>query len=181
MKFSDPESNISQMRISEGMHVADFGCGVGFYSLAVARRVGPYGRVFSIDIQAEHLSKLRKEATHRGLKNIEVIYGDLEHPAGSGLVQASVDRVIVSNILFQAQDMYMIAQEVKRVLKPSGLVGVIDWSESFNQIGPHPDHIVDAEKVRKVFESVGFEMVSRLDAGSHHYGFLFRLPHLVAN
>ncbi len=177
MKFSDPESNIKQMHIAEGMTVADFGCGVGFHSLALAKHVGPKGKIYAIDIQPEHLSKLKAEAAHRGLKNIEIIHGDLEAPAGSGLLKASVDRVIVSNVLFQVDDIFLIAQEAKRVLKSSGMVAVIDWVESFKQIGPHKDRVVNYENVRKAFEATGFEFVSRLDSGSHHYGFLFKLPH----
>ncbi len=179
MKFSDPESNIDQMKVSEGMYVADFGCGVGFYSLALARRVGPLGKVYAVDIQPEHLSKLHAEAMHRGFKNIEIVHGNLEMPEGSGLLKACVDRVIVSNVLFQVEDIFLVAEEARRVLKPSGIVAVIDWTESYHQVGPHKDRVVNKEHVRKAFEATGFELVSRLDAGSHHYGFLFRLPHVT--
>ncbi len=175
VKFSDPESNIKQMNISEGMDVADFGCGVGFYSLALAKRVGPYGHIYAIDIQPEHLSKLKKEAVHRGYDNVEIIRGNLEAPGGSGLLAHSVDRVVISNVLFQVDDMFLVAEEARRIIKPSGLVGVIDWTESFKQVGPHPDHVVDADRIKKVFELTGFQLVSRLDAGSHHYGFLFKI------
>lgn len=174
MMFADPESNIKQMGVTKGMSVADFGSGVGFYSLALGRAVGPSGMVYAIDIQPEHLSKLKKEAMHRGWNNIEVIHGDLEMPAGSGLIGSSVDRIIISNVLFQVSDPFVVAEEAKRILKPSGMIAVIDWTESFNQIGPHKDNVIDAEKMIKVFESVGFAVVSRLDAGSHHYGYLFK-------
>lgn len=179
MKFSDPESNIKQMNISAGMNIADFGCGVGFYALSLAKLTGPKGKVYAIDIQSEHLSKLKSEASHRGLKNIEIIHGDLEAPSGSGLIKASVDRVIISNILFQIDDVFAIAEEAKRVLKPSGMVAVIDWAESYKQIGPHKDRIINHTHVKNIFEATGFEFVSRLDSGSHHYGFLFKLPHIT--
>lgn len=174
MKFSDPYTNIKQMHISPGMHVADFGSGVGFYSLALADAVGHTGMVFAIDVQADHLSKLKREALHRGWDNVEVIQGDLEKPAGSGLIGSSVDRIVISNVLFQVQDPFTVATEAMRVIKPSGFVAVIDWTESFNQIGPHKDQILEPEKLIKVFETVGFEVVTRLDSGSHHYGYLFR-------
>lgn len=179
MKFSDPESNIKQMDIKEGMSVADFGCGVGFYSLPLAKYVGKKGIVYAIDIQPEHLSKLNAEAVHRGFKNIEIIHGDLESPSGSCLLKASVDRIVVSNVLFQVDDIFLIAEEAKRVLKPSGIVAVIDWVESFKQIGPHKDRVVDHEHVKKAFEATGFQLISRLDSGSHHYGFLFKISNSI--
>lgn len=176
MKFSDPYSNIEQLQVHEGMQVADFGSGVGFYSLVLAKKVGPYGKVYAIDIQGDHLAKLKREAGHRGYTNVEVIQSNLENPDGSGLLSASIDRLVISNLLFQVDDIYMVAEEARRVIKPSGLIAVIDWSESFNQIGPHPDHVVAPNKIRQAFEGSGFDFVSRLDAGSHHYGFIFK-PH----
>lgn len=174
MKFSDPYANIAQMNILPGMHIADFGSGVGFYSLALAELIGAHGVIYAIDIQTEHLSKLKREAHHRGYRTIEIIQGDLEKPAGSGLIAGTIDRVIISNILFQVDDPYQLALEAKRVLKPSGRVAVIDWVESFNQIGPHPDRILLPKQIIELFEKAGFEMVSRLDTGTHHYGYLFK-------
>lgn len=174
MKFSDPFSNIVQMNVLPGMQVADFGSGVGFYSLALAQEVGKQGTVYAIDIQTDHLSKLKREAHHRGYDNIETIHGDLERIGGSGLIQGTIDRIVISNVLFQVDDPSIVAKEALRILKPSGCVAVIDWMESYNQIGPHPDRIILPTQVIQIFESVGFKMVSRLDSGAHHYGYLFK-------
>lgn len=173
--FSDPEKIIAEAHVAEGMTVADFGAGVGFYSMALARRTGQYGRVFAIDIKPDHLKKVKNEANKLGYKNVEVIQGDLEAKNGSGLVSASVDRVIMSNMVFQTENPQAVVQEAKRILKHSGKVAVIDWSESFGQIGPHPDHIISKEKMRSFFEKEGFVLESFLDAGTHHYGMLYVL------
>ncbi len=173
--FSDPESVITQSYVGEGMTVADFGAGVGFYSLALARKVGEYGRVFAIDVLPDHLRKLSNEALHRGFNNIEVIQSDLEADKGSGLLAASVDRIIIANTLFQADHPEKIAIEAKRVLKHDGKVAVIDWAESFNQIGPHPDHVISKDEARACFENAGFIFQSFIEAGTHHYGMLYAL------
>lgn len=181
MKFSDPYSNIVQMNILPGMQVADFGSGIGFYSLGIAKVLDGKGAVYAIDIQSDHLSKLKKEATHRGYENLEIIHSDLEKLNGSGLLGGTIDRVVVSNVLFQVHDPSVIAKEVYRVLKPSGLVAVIDWVESFNQIGPHANQIHPSLKIIDIFEKAGFEIMTRLDSGSHHYGYIFKRKSIQIN
>jgi ubiquinone/menaquinone biosynthesis C-methylase UbiE len=173
--FSDPKKNIGEMFVAEGMTVADFGAGSGFYSLALADKVGPYGMVHSIDIIPENLSKLQYEAEHRGLKNINLIHTDLEGPQGSSVQGMSADRVVVSNILFQTDHPEKIVKEAKRILKHDGKVAVIEWISSLDRIGPHPDNIMSKQKTIDMFVTEGFELEKDFDAGSHHYGLLFTL------
>ena len=173
--FSDPDSVIKQSYVAEGMTVADFGAGIGFYALALAKKVGEYGRVFAIDVLPDHLRKLSNEAARQGLNNIELIQSDLEAENGSGLLAASVDRIIIANTLFKADHPEKIVNEAKRILKHDGKVAVVDWIDSFSQIGPHPDDVVTKEEARKYFEDADFVLESFIDAGSHHYGLLYVL------
>jgi ubiquinone/menaquinone biosynthesis C-methylase UbiE len=175
--FSDPNKVIAEMFIAEGMTVADFGSGAGFYTLALARKVGPYGRVFAIDIQPDFLRRTKNEAMKSGLKNVDVIQGNLEAVKGSGLLSASVDRIIIANTLFQNENVDKIVHEAKRVLKHDGKIAVIDWNESYGQIGPHTDHVLTKDEARESFENAGFMLESFIDAGSHHYGMLYVLTH----
>lgn len=171
--FSDPGKVIQQLYVGEGMTVADFGAGVGFYALQLARKVGPYGRVFAIDVQPDSLRKIKNEAVKEGMNQLEVIQGDLESVKGSGLVAASVDRIVIANVLFQADNPDAIVKEAKRVLKHSGKLAVVEWVDSYAQIGPHKDHILSQEEARVIFEQNGFVFESFIDAGSHHYGLLY--------
>ncbi len=175
--FSDPDKVISEMFVAQGMTVADFGSGAGFYTLALAKKVGPYGRVFAIDSHPDFLKRIKNEAVRSGLQNVEVIQGDLESKKGSGLVSASVDRIVIANTLFSMENMDEIVLEAKRVIKHDGKVAVIDWNESYGQIGPHPDHVVTKDEAREIFEKEGFHLESFIDAGSHHYGMLYVLTH----
>ncbi|HEY1037401.1 MAG TPA: methyltransferase domain-containing protein [Candidatus Paceibacterota bacterium] len=171
--FSDPEKVIGQMFVAEGMTVADFGAGAGFYALRLAKKVGPYGRVFAVDAHPDYLRKIKNEAVRAGHEQVEVIQGDLEAPKGSGLVSASVDRVIISNVLFQADKPELIVKEAKRVLKHDGKIAVVDWSDSFSHIGPHPDHVITLDEAKSLFEESGLRFECYLDAGSHHYGMMY--------
>jgi len=173
--FSDPRKNIIEMNVGEGMKVADFGSGAGFYTFALADRVGEYGKIYAIDIMADHLAKIKREAERRGIKQVDFIHADLESAHGSALPPGSVDRVLITNILFQVDDPKLIAKEAKRVLKRTGKIAVIEWSGSPGLVGPHMDHVVKENEAMKIFIDEGLVLERKFDAGTHHYGLLFKL------
>lgn len=172
--FSDPIKNIDQCGIQAGMEIADFGSGSGHYALAAARALLSTGRVYAIDINKDLLTKLKNNASREGMYNVEVIWGDLEKPKGTKLRDSSVDLVFLSNILFQLEDKVVVIKEAKRVLKPNGRVMIIDWADSFGGIGPTKQMVIKEEKVKSMFEAEGFHLDREINAGSHHYGFIFK-------
>lgn len=172
MAFAEPVENIKNLSIGEGYKVADFGAGSGHYALAVAARVRNSGQVFAVDVQKDLLSKLQSTAREKGFRNIEVVWGDLDKPKGSKLRDSMVDAVIVSNILFQSAHKDEVAKEAFRILKPAGEVMVIDWSDSWGNLGPTPESIVSEDEAKTVFESAGFKFGRSFPAGDHHYGMI---------
>lgn len=173
--FSDPAKNIEQFSLGKGSYVADFGTGSGFYAFAAAEVVGNTGKVYAIDVQRDLLNKIKNEAENRHLKNIEVIWADLEHLGGTKLRDNSMDAIIVANLFFQLENKDNACVEIKRILKNNGRVLFVDWSSSFNNMGPHKDQIFSKDAAEKLFEKHGFvidrEIVS---AGDQHYGIIFR-------
>ena len=127
--FSDPQKNVALLGVDLGMRVVDLGAGSGFYSIEAAKKVGPSGRVYAIDVQQEMLSKLKNTAALAGLRNIEVVWGNIEKIGGTKLREGIADRAILSNTLFQIApgDRDNLALEVKRLVKPGGKFMVIDW------------------------------------------------------
>ena len=172
--FSDPDKNIEQFRIAEGWRVADFGAGSGAYSLAAAEMVGPDGHVYAIDINANLLSKVSSDARERNLSSLEIVAGNVEELGGSKLRDASMDAGIAANIFFQVDSKKGLVREIKRVMRSGGRVLVVDWSGSFGGIGPRTDHLVGEGEIKTLFEEAGFLYERSIDAGAHHYGFIFK-------
>ncbi len=172
--FSNPEKNLIQLGVSDGMFVADFGAGNGYYAMLFAERVGETGRVYCIDIQSDLLNKILKESEERYISNIEVITSDIEKEKGSTLTEKSVDVVLIANTFFQIDHKDSVAKEVYRILKVKGRLMFIEWSDSFAGIGPHRDHVIKKDDARKIFEENGFVFDREIDAGEHHYGLVFR-------
>ncbi|MEK7117175.1 MAG: methyltransferase domain-containing protein [Patescibacteria group bacterium] len=170
--FSNPKNNLEQFGLTKGMKVADLGVGAGFYALEAARIVGAEGRVFCVDVQKELVAGVRRTAEKEGLNNLEAIWGDIEKPEGTKIKSATIDAVIVSNVLFQLEDKNGFVEEVVRILKPGGKVLVVDWTESFGGMGPHKDHVVTEEQSKQLFTAKGFLIDKKIDAGAHHYSFV---------
>ena len=175
-RFSVPHDNVLQLGLREGMSVGDFGAGSGHYARAAAGVVGDAGRVYAIDVQQDVLKhlKLNSHAHHQAI--IETIWGDIEKPGGTHLRDATLDAVILANTLFQIEDRNALVTEIKRVLKPSGKLLVVDWAGSYGGIGPVQSQVVSEHDAEALFINSGFHKVKSLRAGSHHYGIIFTAP-----
>jgi ubiquinone/menaquinone biosynthesis C-methylase UbiE len=171
--IDDPKRVIKDFGVREGAVVADLGVGSGHYAYALSESVGASGKVFAIDIQKGLIERLKKEVEGKGIKNIEIVWGDVEIVGGTKLREASLDTVIISNILFQVDSKAGLVHEASRILKLGGRVLLIDWKESFNGLGPQPGMVVDEEMARRLFETGPFEYKKSIEAGEHHYGMVF--------
>ena len=176
--FTIPEVNIAALGVHEGMVVADFGAGTGAYTIPLAEKVGERGHVYAVEVQKEFLTNVKNNAAEKGFKNISVIWGDVERLGGTKIKNKTVDAVIVSNVLFQAEDKKGLIQEAKRILKTGGELLLVDWSGSFDNLGPIPKMVISENTARAMFEAEGFVFKKKLPAGDHHYGIVFYQPEL---
>jgi ubiquinone/menaquinone biosynthesis C-methylase UbiE len=172
--FTNPEQNILHLGLSEGMRVADFGAGTGFYSKACSPRVGYSGKIYAVEVQTDLGKKLESDIKNWGLLNIECIWGDIERRGGTKISDNSMDAVIMSNVLFQAEDKLGLIDEARRVLKKNGKVLLIDWSDSFGGMGPTSQNVVNKDTAKELFEKRGFKFDENIDTNMHHYGIIFK-------
>ncbi len=172
--FAHPKRNIGALGVEPGMLVADFGSGSGAYVFAIAERLEGSGHVYAVDIQKDLLRRISNEATRRGFKNVDVLWADLEEPRASKIAEGAMDLVLVSNILFQVPDKVAILTEARRILKPTGKLAIIDWSDSFGGMGPVKEDVVAKESAVEVARKTGFELIKEFHAGAHHYGLVLR-------
>lgn len=172
--FSAPEKNIEQLVLDEGAIIADFGAGSGAYTLAAAKALRNKGKVYAVEVQKDLLTTLQNTCTNEHISNVSFIWGNIELPGGSKLRDGSCDVVILSNILFQVGDKKAVIEEARRVLRQGGKLLVIDWTASFNNMGPTTEHVFPEMEARKLVEESIFTMDRTINAGNFHYGFVFR-------
>jgi len=173
VKFVDPESVVGQLKIFKGMKVADFGCGAGYFSLALAKKVGEGGIVYAFDILPEKLEATTSNAKNSNLTNIVAQRANLENTDGSKLPSGSVDLVVLKDMLFQNKKKKDILAEAARVLKAGGQALVIEWNMNNDALGPDQQMRISQEALSEIARATGLGEVSKIAAGNFHYGVLF--------
>ena len=174
--FINPQKVIDQIGLKQGMKIADFGCGHGYFTLPVAKIVGNKGRVYAIDVLLEALEAVRSCAQLEGAVNIETVRGNLELPGGSGLPDSSMDMVLLHNVLFQSQKKPAIIREAKRALKLGGAFVLVDWRPDSVFLGPQNGWRMSFDEARVLAQEQGFVFNKIFDAGEFHYGLMFIKP-----
>lgn len=109
--------------LKKGMKVADFGCGVGVVTRMIAEMVGPSGSVTGIDIDGAQLAEAREFCASGGLSNTSFVEASAYN---TGLPRNAFDLVYCRFLLIHLPDPAACLQEMKRVLRPGGILVVED-------------------------------------------------------
>jgi len=129
--FFLPRMNIlKEVKIKQGFHVLDYGCGPGSYIIPFAELVGKSGKIYALDIHPLAIQKVQRIASKKQLKNVETIHSDCK----TGLQGNSIDVILLYDILHDLGEADEILKELHRVLKSNGILSVRDHHMKENEI-----------------------------------------------
>ena len=174
--FEDPQRGeklqinrvMDVLGIKAGSNVADIGAGSGWFSVIAAKRVGPEGTIFAVDINSSYLEHIDKRSKQENLANIHTILGKEDDPL---LPQKSVDAVLLLKTYHEVGKPIALLRRAREAMRSAALLGIID------RVGKGDDHGLDAEIVIKEAERAGLVLVEQYDfvkAGNVDYFLVFR-------
>ncbi|MEK6681103.1 MAG: class I SAM-dependent methyltransferase [Nitrospirota bacterium] len=162
-KELDPSKYLKEKGLKKGMAFADIGCGPGFFVFPASEIVGKTGRVYALDTQQEMLNELKKR---RPSENIIILKSEeTELP----VQDKAVDIAIMVFVLHEVHHPVDFLKEVKRILKPSGRLIVIDWEKKVEEKGPPFEERIPKEKAETLFQEAGFEIIGKGNLNPSHY------------
>lgn len=143
-----------------GATVADVGAGDGFFTVRLARAVGPKGRVHAVDISASALEKLRKRVAAENLTNVVITEGSAWDPR---LATATLDAALVINSYHEMTEHRAMLTNLRKALKPDGRLVIIEPISAKRRDEPREaqvkNHEIGAEHVQQDAREAGFRVV----------------------
>jgi ubiquinone/menaquinone biosynthesis C-methylase UbiE len=153
-----PSVALDEIGIAPGSTVADIGAGVGYYSLLLARRVGPGGKVYANDIQQAMLDRLEARARAGGFKNIIPVLGVEDDPK---LPANSVDVALLVDVYHEFSKPQAMLRHLRESLKPAGRLVLLEYRAEDPNVPIRPEHKMTVKQVVAELKPEGFRLVKR--------------------
>jgi ubiquinone/menaquinone biosynthesis C-methylase UbiE len=167
------EEILRSLRLRNGQQVADVGSGTGFFSLMMAKAVGPTGRIYAVDIARNFVDATLQRAAAEGLQNIVGVVNDQR---SVNLPPNSVDLVFISDTYHHFEFPQSTLKSIHSALKDHGEMVVIDFKRIPGESSAWVVGHVRAGEQQTIaeIEAVGFSLIEQLDFMRSQYFLRFR-------
>jgi precorrin-6B methylase 2 len=155
---------VAALQVAAGSTVADVGCGDGFYTIPLARFLGPSGKVYAEDIDDKALYKLKQNLIEEHLENVEVVKGLADNPK---LPIDSLDAALIVNAYHEMPAHEAMLRHIRTALKQNGnLVLMERISNQFESLSREEQikvHLLGTNFAKYELEQAGFEVTELHD------------------
>jgi ubiquinone/menaquinone biosynthesis C-methylase UbiE len=141
--WQKPDQIMDALAVADGSRVADIGAGAGWFTIRLARRVGPNGIVYAEDIQRQMLEAIRRRVVKEGLQNVQTRLGE---PSNPNLPAHTLDAVLVVDVYPEVEDRVTFLKNLAASLKPTGRIGIVNYKPGQGGPGPAPEEGVRVER-----------------------------------
>ncbi len=150
---------LANLGLRPGMTVCDLGCGNGFYTLRMAKRIGD-GQVLAVDIQPEMLADMRQRLEAESIENVTPILGSVYDPR---LPNESVDLVLLVDVYHEFSYPQEMLAKIRAALKPDGRAVFVEYRAEDPDIPIRPLHKMTRAQVIKELNANRFQLVSEFN------------------
>jgi ubiquinone/menaquinone biosynthesis C-methylase UbiE len=161
--------------IAENGVVADIGAGGGWFTIRLAKRVRPNGRVYAEDIQPQMIEAIERRVTRENLHNVvKTVRGTPHDPK---LPRATLDAALIVEAYNEMKQPVVLLRNVGLALKPEGRLGIIEHRKDGFGPGPPMEERVDPARIIRDAEQAGLRLISHETFLRYQYMLVFgKLP-----
>ncbi|MPY87851.1 MAG: methyltransferase domain-containing protein [Luteitalea sp.] len=165
-----PDQVMDALGIADGSTVADLGAGGGWFTVRLARRVGPNGIVYAEDIQQQMIDSITRRVGREGLNNVRFKLGTADDP---DLPAGLLDAALMVDIYHEVEQKVELLRNVKRALKPTGRLGVVNYTKDGGGPGPAMDVRIDPQVVIEDARAAGLRLLTHETFLPYQYLLIF--------
>lgn len=166
-KLLPVDKTIKEFNLKPDDIVADFGCGVGYFTLPISKLVN--GKVLAIDISDVMLEELDRRMSLEGVSNIELINSKRDTDL---IKENSIDFLIMSLVLHEVENTQAFLDDIKSNIKEKGRICVIEWKKDKKTMGPPSEHRIGLRELKEISQSINLIVNKEIDISDEFYGLI---------
>ena len=126
---------LDRLAVRPGRRVADIGAGLGYYTVRLARRLGPGATIYATDVTPAYLERLKDRLARDGISGVQIVLGGARDPR---LPPDSVDIAILSHVYHEIENPYEFLARLQPALRHGARVGIVDMDRQTQNHGTPP-------------------------------------------
>ena len=146
----EAERVLNRLQVHPGMRVADIGAGDGYYTVRLARRLGPGATIYAEDVSGPYLAHLGERLAREEIGGVTLVHGTAADPQ---LPPKSIDLAILGHVYHEIEQPYEFMYRLHAALRPAGRVAIIDLDR------PTPEHGIPPALLRCELTAVGYRRI----------------------
>ena len=166
-----PSKAIKALGIRPGQVVADVGAGSGYYTVRLAKQVGPNGRVYAADIQPEMIVHLHRRLEREGIENVELIQATETNPR---LPDGRFDLILMVDVYHELSRPQEVLRSLRSSLKPDGRLVLIEFRKESDWVPIREEHKMSVKEARMELEAEGYRFDRVIDVLPWQHILVFR-------
>jgi ubiquinone/menaquinone biosynthesis C-methylase UbiE len=168
-EWQQPIRIMDVLGIGDGSYVADLGAGSGWFTVRLASRVGPNGKVFAEDVQRPMIQAINVRVETLGLKNVHTVLGMSNDPR----LPEPIDAALIVDAYHEMEQPVALLRNLAKSLKPSARIGIVNSTKEGGGPGPPLEQRVDPERVIADADAAGLALRSRETFLKYQYMLVF--------
>ena len=155
----EPDKALDALGMLTGLTVADVGAGSGYFTVRLASRVGPKGRVYANDLQPEMLKMLSARLVRERVANVTLVHGAVDDPK---LPAASLDLVLLVDVYHEFSAPQAMLRGLRAALKPGGRLVLLEYRKEDPDVPIRLEHKMSVAEARAELQAEGL-VLSKVD------------------